>query len=278
MALIKLAVIQFFAAVGLKLWPYCEPAFKRYKGLGFILFLFCIAGILATLLTGCQTQQLAEKEPLYQYKADMEITVDGKTFEGMAVTKLDGPKTISIKSFARLDLLKVSSCHREMIEEKVRWRDGWFGLGGQSAKEYTFVYDPMKVESEFYCPLYIEAYEKGGGFRAGTMAAWGFIAFRSPEGAGAENLPARAECNGTLWTKFAGITVCQARTGMEQSISFDRPVRVVHNDKCKIEPKSDREFRVRSTEFGFCRAVFTDGKDKHRLELLGYTEVLVRGE
>lgn len=281
--MLRLAVIHFLTAVGLKLWPYCEPVLKRYKGLGFILFILCILGIMATVLTGCVSGQLATKDPLYRYRADMKITVDGVKFDGMGVTTLDGPKTITIKSKARLDLLKISSCHREFVKEKIDYEKGWFGLGGKSAIDYTFVYEPQPIEKEFHCPLYIEAFQQSDLTRIGTMAAWGYLAFRTKnnEGIYRENLPATMECNGGAKT-FKGISACQARAGMEQAISFDEPIsEYLGNSLCKITKVNEKEFRVRS-DVGFCQATFRgttfQGKKRraHRLVLLGYEDILVR--
>lgn len=264
--MIRLVVVQFLSMLGLKLWPHAEPFFKRYRKIGLLLFLICVLGMLATVFVGCASpSQKATKLPLWTYKADIQISVDGKTFDGMAVTKLDGVKTITIRSKAKLDLLTISSCHREFTQERVDYKSGWFGLGGSSASKYTYTFDPTDIEKEAYCPLYIQAFQVSG------LAAWGYISFRTTE-----NLPARTECNGTPW-KFAGISVCQSRSGFEQAITFDRPVKFRANEFCKVEARSDRDFRVRAGK-GFCRAVFSDGKDTHRLDMLGYDEILVRGE
>jgi hypothetical protein len=217
-------------------------------------------------LVGCTTPgQVATRLPLHQYKADIEITVDGVKFEGMGVTLLEGPKRITLKSKARFDLLTISSCHRNFTQERIDYKSGWFGTGGQSAGTYTFDYAPTEVEKDGYCPLYIQAFDKNG------TAAWGYLAFRTNE-----FLPARMECNGRGWS-FKGISVCQSRHGFEQALTFDRPVKYEASELCKIQAKSDKSFRARA-EKGFCYATFTDGKERHRLVLLGYDEVLIRGD
>jgi hypothetical protein len=271
--MLRLAVVHFLSALGLKLWPHAEPFFKRYRKLGLALFLVCVLGMVLTLFLGCVSKgQLATKLPLYNYKGDIEISVDGRAFEGMGVTILNGPKRIVLKSKARFDLLRISSCHREMTFEKIDYREGWFGMGGESAREFVFDYSPLDVEKEEFCPLYFEAYEKRTGSLDGVVAAWGMLIFRTTE-----FLPSRTECNGTGWS-FKGISACQTRAGLEQTISFERKItRHISNPLCQIEPKSDRSFRVRGGK-GFCYATFTDGKEKHRLVLLGYDEVLIRGE
>lgn len=264
--MLRLVIVQFLSAVGLKLWPYCEPLFKRYRTLGMALFLACVLGMIATLFLGCASRgQVTDNVALYTYKADIEVTVDSVRFQGMGVTLLNGPKTIALRSKAKLDLLTIASCHREFTVERVDYRSGWFGLGGSSSQEYVYQYNPNDIEKESYCPLYIQAYAKSG------VAAWGYLAFRTTE-----KLPAKTECNGAS-RSFAGISVCQSKAGTEQAITFEKPVRFVANALCKVIPQSDRSFRVR-TDKGFCYATFTDGIDRHRLVLLGYDRVLVRGE
>lgn len=220
----------------------------------------CMAVVGAVIyLTACTSAQITVKTPLYQYKPDMLITVDGATFDGMAVTAL-GKKDIQIISKARLDLLMISSCHRNFTIEKVD--HDWFGGSG---KTYTYHYEPTEIESEGFCPLYIQAFDIKG------ITAWGYLAFRTTE-----KLPAKTQCNGTDWS-FAGVSVCATRAGFEQGISFSKPVRYVAGDKCEVKKKDDKSFRLRAHE-GFCYITFTDGTDYHRVVLLGYTEALIRGE
>lgn len=215
--------------------------------------------VIATVLTACSSAQITTRTPLYQYKPDILITVDGRTFDGMGVTEV-GDKDINIVSKAKLDLLMISSCHRNFTKERVD--PDWYGGSG---KTYTYRYSPTEIESEGFCPLYIQAFDKSG------VTAWGYLALRKEE-----RLPAKTQCNGTNWS-FKGISVCASRAGFEQGIAFERPVKYTSNELCTITPKSDRTFRLR-TQKGFCYATFTDGIEIHRLVLLGYDEALIRGE
>lgn len=188
----------------------------------------------------------------------MQITVDGKSFDGMAVTKLDGPKDITIVSQAALDLLRITSCHRDFTIEKVD--EGWFGGSGH---QYVYHYDPTEKEIKSVCPLYIEAYSKD------LITDWGYVVFRTDE-----TLPASMDCNGTKW-KFSGVSVCQTKSGLDQILRFDVPVKFEADPACKITQSNEKEFIIRG-ELGFCYAEFSDGKIWHRLILLGYDQVLVR--
>lgn len=216
--------------------------------------------LMALLLTGCaSTQQPTTSGPLYKYRANMQITVDGKAFDGMAVTAL-GEKDISIVSQAALNLLRITTCHRDFSVEKVD--KGWFG---GASKTFTYHYKPTLEESQGVCPMYIQAVSKD------LVTDWGYLYFRTDE-----TLPAQMDCNGTSWS-FSGTSVCQTKAGLDQAIRFDHAVKYEADAACKITAVSDKEFKIRGS-LGFCYAEFSDGKAWHRMILLGYDTVLVRGD
>lgn len=208
------------------------------------------------LLTSCVSFQQPNyaKGPLYKYKADMIMTIDGKTFDGMAVTKLDGEKTITVYSKARADVLIVHTCHRYEKFENLKTTD------------FRYTYKPTAKELEGRCPIYIEAYDKSG------LTDWGYIAFRNDE-----ELPASVECNGTNW-KFAGFTVCQTQAGLEEAIHFSSPIRKFEaSENCNLKQRSDKDFDIKPA-LGFCNATFTDGTNWHAATFLGFEQAFVRGQ
>lgn len=192
----------------------------------------------------------------------MQITVDDRTFDGMAVTLL-GEKDISLVSKAQLNYLAIDSCAREFVIQNVD--SSWFGGAGKS---YTYHFVPSKYESNFPCPLYIQAVGSDG------VAAWGYLFFRTDE-----TLPAQFDCNGIHWS-YKGASVCQTKTGIRQEIFFDHEVRHAESDLCDValDTKIPNAFIVATKANGFCYASFTDGKDWHRMILLGYDQIIVRDE
>lgn len=221
--------------------------------MNFIIFLFLL------IFLGCTTAQVTVKTPLYQYKPDIEIGIDGKAFDGMGAVPLSA-KRIQIISKAKLDLLMISSCHRNFTIERVD--ANWFG---GSKKKYLYDYIPTTIESEEFCPLYIQAFDRSG------ITAWGYIAFSS-----SEKLTGKLICNGN--TSSNVVSVCASRAGFEQGLHFDKPIeKFVGSELCEITKLNEGDFRLR-TKSGFCYATFYDGKDFHRLVLLGYDEALIRGE
>lgn len=215
--------------------------------------------LLLFLLAGCaSTQQITTEAPLYKYRANMQISVDGVDFDGMGVTAI-GVKDIGIVSQAALDLLRITTCHRDFTVEKVD--KGWFGGSGH---QYVYHYEPTEKERSGMCPIYFQAFSKD------RVTDWGYLAFRSTE-----TLPGHIDCNGVP-TKFAGISVCQTKAGLDQILTFDRDVKFAADANCKITQQTPRKYSVRGN-MGFCYAEFSDGNIWHRLILLGYDTVLVRG-
>lgn len=219
-----------------------------------------VAGAVIFLLLGCQSiQQPTEKGPLYTHRASMQITIGNRTFDGMAVSTLV-PMDISIVSQAALDLLRITTCHRDFTVEKVD--KGWFGGSGH---KYVFKYIPTDTEKASVCPMYIQAISKD------LVTDWGYIAFLTDE-----KLGAQMDCNGA-GARFDGVSVCQTKAGLDQVIRFDRPVIFAADPACQITQRTPKEYVVRGSQ-GFCYAEFTDKTVWHRLILLGYDSVLVRGQ
>lgn len=219
--------------------------------------------VLIIFLTSCSGLETKEvnKGPLYRYKADMEIQIDNRTHIGMGSSDLSSSKKIKIKSEARLDVLIVSSCHRYDKYEKVgkKWYRG-------SQKDYTYQYDPTPIEKETACPIYIQAFDKSG------VVDWGYIMFRTDQ-----NLKARLECDGNI-NNTVGISLCQVKSGLDQAITFDQPIKAYSADgSCNLKQVSKTKFTIRP-QVGFCNAEFSDGKDYHSLTMLGYDEIFIRGE
>jgi hypothetical protein len=223
-----------------------------------------LLALLLGLLAACSTaQQKVDEGALYQYRADIDIAVDGRTFKGMGVTLLDRDKSITFTSRAPLDVITISSCHRQEVYEKEAkdWK-------GDAGFVLPYVYDANDIEKDGVCPIYVKALSENG------LAAWGYLAFRSPSEA---YFPAHIDCNGA-GTTFAGVSVCQTKAGLRQRIEFDRDVKFTAEPACHIDALSARAFDL-SSDLGFCYATFIDEKTRsfHYLILLGYDKVFVRG-
>lgn len=230
-----------------------------------------IYAIFFALLAGCSSvEQKTEKGPLYTYRADMYVQLGDKGFDGMAVTKLDGALPIRFISPVGIDRVQVTTCARQAVCQSGGVCDPAFKIDkdwlGNVKNSFVFNYVPVAAETEGLCPMYIEAYSKK------QLTSWGFVAFRKDE-----TLPAHIDCNGQGWT-FAGVSVCQSKNSLEQTITFKQPVKIVPEPNCNFTQKDAQTYTAKP-DIGFCRATFATYDQPrlwHRLILLGYDAVLVR--
>lgn len=214
---------------------------------------------------GCSTAQtITTRTPLYKYRADIQITAQGKSINGMVSIPRSQPTEIQIDSPVEMDLVRISSCNRDVIAEKVRQREGswWFN---QVGKQLVYSYQPTDVEHEGFCPIYIQVFDDK------LMTAWGFVGFRTNE-----NLKAKVSCNGNQYFAL-GLDACQSYYSFEQGLEFEAPIKYATRGPCEVKKLSEKILRVRTMTAGFCELTAYDGKDFFKFILLGYDEILVRG-
>lgn len=217
-----------------------------------LLFLVGCASVPPTLLT--------EKF----YKRDLKMTVNGKEAEGTLVVARASQYEIEIEAPGDLDLVTISTCHREISSEDAG--GGWF----KSDKKGKIKYWPMaQVESEGGCPLRISALEKDNGANS-----WGFIDFKDPQ----MSLHGQIICNGQNILED-GVAVCQAHEGLIQEANFDEPVKYSPVAACDFQMKTTDEKHFKWVmPKGEC-VLLLKGKESgkmFRLMTLGYQEILPR--
>ncbi len=216
-------------------------------------------GLVASLF-GSHVSEAYPPGDLFNYRAELVLTVDGVVFDGMAVTRSLPHTTIHIQSKFPLDRIQVTSCGRQDVIRD--FRNDWFS----KTQAYDYEYQPNQMELSGKCALYIEAFSKS------ALASWGFVAFRTDE-----NLPGAMDCNGEHMPK-AGWSICQTKAGLDQSISFKTDIKKYRAEPgCGAKQVDARHFTLRPA-LGWCAATFYDGKDFHVVTLLGYKRVLVTGE
>jgi hypothetical protein len=200
--------------------------------------------------------------PLYTYRADVEIKHGDNNFIGVADMDLGAVIPLTFTSKVPMYFLTITTCSRHQVFSRVG--KSWFGKDGQKLE---FVYTPNEIEKKGNCPLYIEVFDSKG------SAAWGIINFRTNE-----TLNATASCNGE-YKVTQGLTTCQTKAGLIQSLNFHKQIeRFTSSGNCKIERLSNTEFLI-TPQGGFCLSTFiTLDVDVHRAVIIGYKEILIRGE
>ncbi len=220
-----------------------------------------------------EARQPATRVPLYVYRADLLITVDGVVFDGVGVTSMGDRSTIDIdiQSQVTLDRVEVETDGRQNVCEfgKICDKDKFFidqSWWGNPGNHMVYRYTPSVVENDKKVPssIYFRVYSKR------DLAAWGFLALRRNE-----DLPAKFICNGDGIT-FKGHSVCQTKFGKIQRITFTTDVEDHEADSsCHMVEVDIKTFEMRP-DVDLCTADFYSGGHWHKMDLLGYEQSLVK--
>lgn len=232
------------------------------------------------VLSGTSAQKIT-RTPIWVYKPDLRIAIDGAVFDGIGVTKIADQSVMTIWSAVKIDRVEVSTCTRHDVCQikggvlacdqrtsgnpngRFQVDTDWFGKAG---KEMYYFFRPSHKERDDSCAnLMIAIYDKN------TLAAWGYLDFRNA----AANFPAKFTCNATDWS-FAGVSVCSAKAGTIQQITLTDPVDDYRTEpSCNIKKVSETVFEFQPA-IGWCRASFMRNKLFHDVIINGYDEVLIR--
>ena len=190
------------------------------------------------------------------------------TFCGVGVLPYQETYKIKVESFAKINLFAMTTCHREITTENPD--DGIFRKNGIVNIEYN-----PTVEKGKACPLYVAAYNRQG------KHAWGVIALEHPR----YGMAAEVRCNGDKYSAN-GVSICQAREGLLQEISFleeVKPVAPVNGSADRKKPcpelltKDNKNFKFsmppRECVYGF---IGKTSRMVHKLYTVGYEEFIVR--
>lgn len=217
------------------------------------------------LLPACASLTNQKLDPEVFYKRDMEMKINGVTYKGVAVPPRAETYEIEVKTVGDINMLTVTSCHREDIfEEPTR---GWF----KANNKFKYSYRPLKgIEDGRGCLLDIGSYERGKG-----RHQWATIDFVTAT----ETLPATLTCDGVI-TKAGPVSICQAKAGLTQRIRFDEPVKVSPDKGCESNLRTENGllYEYEATK-GECLLYFgtRDGRF-HRHVTMGYESIFVRDE
>jgi len=229
---------------------------------------------LVLLLTGClASAPIQQLNPATYYVNDICFTYskskrDKINFCGVGVLPYADSYDLLIENKGKLNFFAMTSCHREKTTENPD--DGIFKKDGRIKIDYVPTLEKGKA-----CPLFIAAYNRKG------RHGWGALFFEHPR----FQLKAVIECNGTV-TKSNGVSVCQARQGLIQKITFEKEVVSVkpvngaaeRKEPCLVLTTKDKktfEFTMPTRE---CVYGFVDRSTKkiHMFNIIGYEQLIVR--
>lgn len=212
--------------------------------------LFCLFWALVSCVTVDQ-----ELDPKVYYTRDLLMRTSDGVYKGVGVIPFKNSYKFIVKSPGKMDLLVIETCHREVTIEKAGFRE-WFQFNRNIQEE-------SRPDCAF---IRFASFEHKRG-RHGD----GLLVAAHPD----YELMAILNCNGKL-SKYVGTSVCQAREGLYQSISFTENVRLFQS-KCKLDlPERASTFRFRMPKRS-CRFAFLgDSGKRHILYSEGYEQILIR--
>ena len=184
----------------------------------------------------------------------MQIEVDGVKVYGTYVAETKKFYAIRGRLYEKARLVKFSTCHREVIIDNPK-------------DKFEYVYWPSaEIEDLGFCPVEIGAFDEKG------EHSWAMIDFRREE-----SLSGELGCNGNK-SIAKGVSLCQSRKGLIQTIRFDEPVDVEQSELCDEAQTEDHLLWTFVISAEKCLYVFrnTKGDEIHRLLSLGYDNVLMR--
>ena len=199
------------------------------------------------------------------YRRDIKIKCNGSTFNGVGVLESAPAYKCEFTCPGKADLFTFETCHRHVTHEDAGKPGGIFNPNAVVKYEYR----PSKIEDDGYCSIHIGCYEESKG-----RHAWGFLDVEDRE----HKLPSLVHCNGEL-ERFNGVSVCQSRTGLIQTIHFDEVVKIYDDKKCRFEADGDdgESFNFKVVRghcvYGFLGLV---SGEIHRLTTIGYDAAPIR--
>lgn len=258
-------------------WPGAWDVFVQYPEISLIInsILIIMARVMArhilyllclTLMVSCAStfQQL---DPKLFYKRDVQIAVNGQTYEGVTTIPKASSYDITVSPKGGMDFVLISSCHREETFEKKTRRFLWWRVGGNS---WVYRYTPNPgLEEGRVCPLRVQVFESSQEQRH----SWALITFEDPKN---YKLQGHLDCNGRS-LRVNGVGSCQAKRTTVQRIRWSLPTQSVTQERCnKPIAISPGEYEITAT-LGECLYHFrSQGGKIGRLTMVGYEGVLVR--
>lgn len=191
------------------------------------------------------------------YRRDLRVTSNGTESVGVGVLSPSDRYSLQIHNLGHKHFVLFKSCNRNHAIQ-----------AQESLTEYTYI--PLKgIEDQANCPLEIASIDSEG------RHAWAFLAIDDPYH---YEKGAYLKCNGVEKTT-SGVAICQAKSGLIQSIEFNEKMLVVPGEGCQTPQSFDDksfEFVMPNRECAYLFGTLSEPHRMHLLLTLGYDEVLIR--
>lgn len=229
-----------------------------------------LKAIILIIVTACSDFSGQDIKPNIFYKRDMVIVYENQAYEGVAVLPEKAKYNFHFIAKGDLDLFTFTTCHREYSAENA-WnvtenRGLIFKRTIDKKREIKLEYAPNDIEKNGACPIMLGGYEEQKG-----RHSWGFVDFQDQSA----KLKGTVECNGALF-EYPGVSICQSRAGLIQSIKFPEPVKLSPDPECDFGIKEGQSFDI-EIKPGQCVYAFMGQSGLiHRLTTFGYEQIPIR--
>lgn len=225
-------------------------------------------------LAGCTTT-LPIMDSNIKYQRDLSFDVeywdakkkrwsDEKKFVGVGVLKMAPRYRVTLFAVGKVDMMVLSSCHRELKTPNPKKGGGWFS---RRSHQFEFSADDL-IEKGKPCMINGGVYEKKKGRHGWLMAA-----IEDPKA----TLKAKTRCNGEVKMN-SGTSFCQAKETLIQRIEFDRPVYTTFYGDCRLKEPKDKMNWEYLMPRGKCILHFVDMDfNEHVHYMFGYDTIPIRG-
>ena len=225
--------------------------------------------LIVFLCASCQSDQMqytTKMTPDKFYQRDM--VVNGHL--GVAVFPKQLSYNLHVETHGDIDLFTMKTLAKEETKERAwnvtqKVKSGLFGWGSKridKKREVQFTYVPSAIEIRRNSVMELEA----RAFTAGRHSFF-YAAFEDPK---KYALPATLSCNGRD-IKANGVSICQARAGLYQSITFKKEVSIAGDVQCGLTGAGDYKMQL-----GRCVVLLKDKETGkiHKHITIGYDGLL----
>lgn len=187
------------------------------------------------------------------YQKELEFTINGTKAKGVFVAPKQASYKMVFTFSSEAAVVKLTTCHREETFRNV--------------KSVNYEYKPQRnLEDSGSCLFEVASFNTSG------QDSWGLIDFQTDD----EQMYANQGCNGQSWLA-KGVSLCQSKSGLTQTITFQKPVRVTYPERCPKMTTTDQQNFYYEIAQDRCVYLFSAGpKDLHRLTTFGYQDVLLK--
>lgn len=228
---------------------------------------------------GCTAGQsiLTPEPPAVVYDLDLSGTIDGVTWDGIAVGSASQYHDIKIESKTDVNYMRIVSCHRfEQYEDVIQ--TGWFHRN--RGFEYQYNESPG-IEDTGFCVLRLQAFTKELDSNDQPVgSAFGLMLFHNAKFA----LPGENICNG-VDGGTTGTSICKSMSGLVERLKFKSQVVQANAPADGPKPCQGKFIDGQTWEYqmplGECVAIFMTTAKPHQFYIhlaYGFNKTQYRGD